>query len=173
MLANVQEHPAVGPLQLIELARLWCELTDLETVQRLAVRAEAMEHPEAPGVATVLRALEAELQGDGDRARGLHGRACNQLPGHFFPHVRTALLFLFQPNERNNKAAAAHLRQAVKLAPRAPEVRLVHAILLAAQGDPRCQPALELVAGHAGMRPSLRRLARSTLEMLGQLLATP
>lgn len=159
----IEEHAALGPLHVLEIARLWCELEAAEPVQRLAARVATMEHPQAAGVATVLQAFEAELQGDMGKARGLYGRACTQLPGHWFPHVRVALHYLHQPTERNVKAAAAHVNQAMKLAPVTPDVRLSAAIVAAAQGNAQAMPALQMVAQHPGMRPSLRGYARATL----------
>jgi tetratricopeptide (TPR) repeat protein len=163
MLHTLEEHASLEPLHLVELARLWCELTDLEAVQRLCTRAEGLEHPHAAGVLTVLRALAAELQGDGEAARQLHGQACTQLRGHWFPHARAALLYLYRRDERSTKAAAAHVAQAAKVAPGTPDVRLLVAILAVAQGDHGVRPSLELVAQHPGMRPSLRRLAQATI----------
>jgi hypothetical protein len=159
-------------LHLIELARLWCELGDLEAVQRLVVLAEGSEHRLAAGVHTELRALVAELQGDGDAARQLHGQACSLLTGHWLPHTRAALIYLYRPDERSIKAAEAHLRQAIRLAPRTPDVRLMVAILCVARGDYSVRPTLRMVAQHQGMRPSLRRLATSTLELLDQRAQT-
>ncbi len=163
MLHTLEEHAALEPMHLIELARLWCELGEVGSVQRLATRAEGMKHRHAAAVHTVLRALVAELQGDGETARQLHGQACTQLPGHWFPHSRAALLYLYRPDERSIKAAEAHLSQASRLAPRTPDVRLLIAILQVAKGDHSVRPSLELVVQHQGMRPSLRRLAQSTL----------
>ncbi len=166
MLQTVQEHAALEPLHLIELARLWCEQAGLEAIQGLIATAGDMEHPKAAGALTVLQALEAELQGDGETARQLHGKACTQLQGHWFPHTRAALLYLYRPEPRSIAAAEAHLRQAVKLAPRTPDVRLMVAILKVAQGDHSVRPSLEMVAKHPGMRPSLRRLATATIKTI-------
>jgi len=163
MLLTLEEHGALEPLHLIELARMWCELNQIAAIQRLLTRAQGLEHPQAAGALTVLQALEAELQGDGDGARKLHGKACTQLQGHWFPHARAALLYLYRPDDRSIKAAEAHLRQAVKLAPRTPDVRLLVAILQVARGDYSVRPSLKMVAEHPGMRPSLRRLASATL----------
>ena len=163
MLHTLEEHGALEPLHLLELARLWCELDDSQAVQRLADRAQGLEHRLAAGVHTELRALLAELVGDGETARQLHGQACTQLPGHWLPHTRAALLYLYRPDERSIRAAGAHLAQAVKLAPRTPDVRLLVAILQVARGDYSVRPSLAMVAQHPGMRPSLRRLAESTL----------
>jgi tetratricopeptide (TPR) repeat protein len=165
-LMALEEHAALEPLHLLDLARLWCELVQPHAVQRLAVRAEGSDHPQAGGVATTLRALEAELAGDGETARQLHSRACTQLRGHWFPHSRAALLYLYRRDERGLGAAQAHLREAARLAPRQPDVRLLVAILHVAQGDHSVRPSLELVTRHAGLRPSLRRIARATLEMM-------
>jgi tetratricopeptide (TPR) repeat protein len=173
MLLTIEEHAALEPLLLIELARLWCELADVAAVQRLVARAEGMEHPQAAAVHIVLQALLAELQGDGEAARQLHGRACTLLKGHWFPHARAALLYLFRTDQRSLNAAEAHLRQAVKLAPRTPDVRLLVAILQVARGDHSVRPSLELVAQHQGMRPSLRRLAQATLVTLDAREAQP
>jgi Flp pilus assembly protein TadD len=166
MLHTLEEHAALEPLHLIELARLWCELSDDEAVQRLVTRAEGLEHPRALAVRTVLQALLAELRGDGDAACRLHGQACTLLPGHWFPHARAALLYLYRSDERSVRAAAAHLRQAARLAPRTPDVRLLLAMLQVARGDHSVRPSLELVVKHQGMRPSLRRLAQATISTI-------
>ncbi len=172
-LHTLEEHAELEPLHLIELARLWCELGEIEAVQRLATRAEGLEHRHAAGAHTVLTALVAELQGDGEAARQLHGQACTQLPGYWFPHARAALLYLYRPDERSIKAAEAHLGQAARLAPRTPDVRLLVAILQVARGDHSVRPSLELVVRHQGMRPSLRRLAQSTLATIEAREAGP
>ena len=173
MLLTLEEQAELEPLHLVELARLWCELADGAAVQRLATRAEGLDHPQAPAVHTVLMALEAELRGDGEAARQLHGKACTQLRGHWFPHARAALLYLYRPDERSINAAEAHLRQAVKLAPRTPDVRLLVAILQVARGDHSVRPSLVMVSQHQGMRPSLRRLATATLSTIDAREAQP
>lgn len=166
MLLTLEEHAALEPFHMLELARLWCEIEQLDAIQRLIIRAEGLEHRHAGGVHTVLRALEAELEGDGEAARKLHGQACTQLQGHWLPHTRAALLYLYRSDERSIRAAEAHLRQALKLAPRTPDVRLLVAILQVARGDHSVRPSLVMVAEHPGMRPSLRRLATATLHTI-------
>ncbi len=171
LLQTVREHAALEPLHLLELARLYCELMDGEALASLAQQAEASEHAQAEGVALVLRALELELQGKGEQARALHGHACTKLPGHWFPHVRAAILYLYHPTERNQKAARAHCREAARLAPQTPDVRLVQAMLATLERRYEARAPLEVVANHPGMRPSLRRIAKATLVVLGNLEA--
>ncbi|MFH1464133.1 MAG: tetratricopeptide repeat protein [Pseudomonadota bacterium] len=163
LLADLEAQAALAPRDMIELGRLYCERQDTAALARLAARAGDTAHPEAAGAALELSALEAELTGDGEVARKLHGQACTALPGHFYPHVRAALLYLYQPTPQAIAAAAAHVREATRLAPQTPDVRLVQALLGVLQGQDQPRRVLEHIAGHAGMRPSVRRLARAGL----------
>ena len=155
------------PCEIFEQARLWCELQDLPALARLLATVEGCPQRHGPAVACELRALAAELGGDGPAALRQHRRAAEQAEEWWYPQVRMALLHLYGGVTWNPEAAARFAARAGELAPQEQEVRLVVGMLGLRDKEPGAVQALQDLADHGGTRPAVRRLAQATLEGWG------
>jgi len=156
-----------APCEVFEQARLWCELQDQQAVARLLAAVEDRQQRDAPAVACGLRALGAELSGDGPAALHQHRQAAERAEDWWYPQARMALLHLFGGVTWNPEAAARYAARAEELAPEEQEVRLVAGMLGLRGKEAGAAEALRELAEHPETRPSVRRLAQATLEGWG------
>lgn len=152
VLSAVTRAALVGPLQAIELARLWQEVPSSGAIRHLAASFDGQP------VQALLVALAVEVEG-GDALSALEDVHMD----HWLVHERLAAHLLAA--ERRDEAVI-HVQKATALAPRTAAVKITAAVADLATSPEAAIQALRTAAEHPSLRATERRRAQAALNVL-------